>query len=169
MIKISSTEAFQGFDEIDIKVVDDELDGLFHSDARNDREMTYQYFLEDEKTITLKVYWDGEEVATYRFKNKGKITDVAREKLADMISSHSIRHDQSNDSIKIEHKERDTTHYLSVESHYDKKIDAKGQSDAIMFEIGDSEGIDNIITCSVEEARAFAESILKLCDEIEGS
>lgn len=72
-IKISRVDAYAGFDEIDFKVMDQELHSISNSDQRHGRELSMQFFLEDEKTIALKVYWDGEEVETFRFENKGKL------------------------------------------------------------------------------------------------
>lgn len=78
--------------------------------------------------------------------------------------------------MKIEQVFNGTTYYLNVESHYHKISDTNGQNDAVMFEMcqyeGDNENnyeVDALITCSVKEARAFAESILNLCDDIENS
>ncbi|WP_428909061.1 hypothetical protein [Niallia sp. Krafla_26] len=66
--------------------------------------------------------------------------------------------------------ETDTVYYLSVESHYFDIKDAKGEDDAVIFSIGklnERIEIDAVITASVEGSRAFANAILKLCDEIE--
>lgn len=72
MIKISKNEAYSELDDIDVKVIDQELDLMFNSDQRFGREMTTQFFLKDEDTINLLVYWDGQEVANYEFKRKPK-------------------------------------------------------------------------------------------------
>jgi len=72
MIKISKNEAYSGLDDIDVKVIDQELDLMFNSDQRFEREMTTQFFLKDEDTINLLVYWDDQEVANYEFKRKSK-------------------------------------------------------------------------------------------------
>jgi len=76
--------------------------------------------------------------------------------------------------MKIKQAENGVTYYLNVESHYDNKADAKGAADAVIFEMcqfkGDSVNdyeVDALITSSVEDARTFSESILKLRDEIE--
>lgn len=69
-------------------------------------------------------------------------------------------------------------YYILVESNYEKESDGKDKPDAIALEIGQFVGdeqpdktwpfeIDSIITISTEEARLFAQAILKLCDEIE--
>lgn len=75
--------------------------------------------------------------------------------------------------MKIEQKDYHTTYYLEVESHYHKVSDAKWKSDAIMFTMGQQSGkaheVDAVVTCSTDEARAFAKSILKVCEEIENS
>ncbi|MDF2789235.1 MAG: hypothetical protein K0S80_2333 [Neobacillus sp.] len=68
--KISEKEAYAGLDETDINVIEFELSSLIHSDQRTDREMTYHYFLENEDTISLFVYWDNEWVKTFRFEYK---------------------------------------------------------------------------------------------------
>lgn len=81
MIKISRTEAYWGLDEFDMKVIDQELDSLVSQAKNAGKEMSIQYFLEDEETITLKVYWDGKEVETFRFINKTKPTETALKKL----------------------------------------------------------------------------------------
>lgn len=73
MIKISIVDAYAGLDNTDFEVMDQELNELFNSDQRNGRKMNQQFFLEDEGIISLVVYWDGEEVATIRFTNKGKV------------------------------------------------------------------------------------------------
>lgn len=75
-IKLTRTEAYAGFDEVDFKVMDQELDSLFHSDQRDDREMTTQFFLENMgKTIALEVYWDKQLVQTIRFNNKSVLKE----------------------------------------------------------------------------------------------
>jgi hypothetical protein len=73
--KIVIIDAYQGLDEMDLKVIDQELDLLYHSDQRGNREMTKQFFLESEDTIVLEVYWGGSRVQKYRFKNKGVLTE----------------------------------------------------------------------------------------------
>ncbi|MBM7650539.1 hypothetical protein JOC78_003536 [Bacillus ectoiniformans] len=78
MIKISRVEAYQGMDEIDFSVMDEELYTCFNSDQRHDREQTQQFFLLDENTIILEVYWDGEKVHTVSFKNKADLTDQGK-------------------------------------------------------------------------------------------
>lgn len=81
MIKISKVDAFQGMDEIDLKVMDQELDLLFST--KGEKEMTQQFFL-DEENIFLKFYWDGEEVQTITFKNKAGLTANGIEKLKEV-------------------------------------------------------------------------------------
>ena len=81
MLKISQVDAYQGFDDMDFKVFDYELDLLFNSDQRNGREMTYQFYLEDAKTILLIVKWDDKVVARYSFKNKAKLTKQGKKDL----------------------------------------------------------------------------------------
>lgn len=81
MLKISRVDAYAGFDEMDFKVMDQELEDIFHSDQRNGREMTTQFYLADPKSIFMIVYWDGREVARYRFDNKAKLTEPGKKDL----------------------------------------------------------------------------------------
>lgn len=67
MIEITKNEAHSKLDKIDLEVIDHELDNLFYSNKRNEREMTSKYYLEEGKTIVLKILWDKKEVALYRF------------------------------------------------------------------------------------------------------
>ena len=71
MIKISRFEAYQGMNETDFKVMDQELYQVIHSDERGNREVSYQFFLDSDQSIVLKMYWDKELVHTVRFNNKG--------------------------------------------------------------------------------------------------
>jgi hypothetical protein len=68
--------------------------------------------------------------------------------------------------------------FILVESQYDAAKDGYGKPDAVSFTIGQYVGneqpekvhpfeYDNMITVSTEEARLFAQAILKLCDEID--
>lgn len=67
MKRLSETEAYTALDDTDLQVINHELQSLFDQAKDAGKVMVYQYFLEDEKTITLEVYWDGEKVETYRF------------------------------------------------------------------------------------------------------
>ena len=62
-------------------------------------------------------------------------------------------------------------YYLDVEPEYKEPTDGIGEQDAVSFVIGqvNEEGhqIDSVVSVSVENARKFAEAILKVCDEIE--
>jgi len=73
MLKLDAAEAYLGLDDIDIKVIEQELWELRNSVNRLKRNMRHQFFLEDKKTITLVVYWDDKEVKRYRFQNKGSL------------------------------------------------------------------------------------------------
>lgn len=73
MKKITVDDAYQGMDEIDFKVMDQELDLIANSDQRGKREMTKQFFLDEQGSIILEVYWDGELVQSICFSNKGKL------------------------------------------------------------------------------------------------
>jgi hypothetical protein len=80
MIKISKIDAYAGMDEIDFKVMDQELNQIFSQ--RGNKEMTHQFFLDgDGECIVMEVYFDGKLVETYRFKNKGVLTDTANAKI----------------------------------------------------------------------------------------
>lgn len=68
--------------------------------------------------------------------------------------------------------EKDLVFYLDVESNYHDSVAGHGRSDSVLFTMGQETpqegGIDATIACSVDEARRFAEEILKTCNEIEG-
>lgn len=77
MIKISKFDAYHAFDEIDFKVMDQELNQLFSQ--RGNSDMTHQFFLDDDGScIVMEVYYDGERVETYRFQNKGVLTEQGK-------------------------------------------------------------------------------------------
>jgi predicted DNA-binding protein len=78
MIKLAKVDAYQSMDETDFKIMDQELNDLFNSGQRNGREMTQEFFLEDENTILLVIYWDGVEVERFSFKNKGGLTEEGK-------------------------------------------------------------------------------------------
>ncbi|PAV29261.1 hypothetical protein CIL05_12760 [Virgibacillus profundi] len=65
-----------------------------------------------------------------------------------------------------------TVWYLEVQPHYENAEDGKDKTDAVYFEMGQwgehGHELDAGITCHVEDAKAFANSILKACKEIEG-
>ncbi|MEC1666369.1 hypothetical protein [Bacillus mojavensis] len=69
MKKISKVDAFNVMDEIDFKVMDQEVDLVFNSDQRNGREMTQQFFSDDSGDILLELYWENKLVHAVRFKN----------------------------------------------------------------------------------------------------
>lgn len=70
MKKISKVDACRRLDEIDLKVMDQELGELLGSDQRNKREMSQQFYLTSDGDIILQVYWDKDLVLTLRFENK---------------------------------------------------------------------------------------------------
>lgn len=78
MIKIARIDAYQGMDEIDFKVMDQELYQIFNSPLRGNSEMTHQFFLDDDGYIVLEMYYDGNLVHTLRFENKGVLTDEGK-------------------------------------------------------------------------------------------
>lgn len=61
--------------------------------------------------------------------------------------------------------------YLEVESNYKVLDEGKGQDDAVNFFMGQElvESTDSLISVRTEDARKFAQSILTLCDQIEGN
>jgi hypothetical protein len=71
MKKISKVDAYQGMNEIDFKVMDQELEALLNSDQRGAQKMEHQFFLDNDGFIVLEAYWDGRIVHTLRFENKG--------------------------------------------------------------------------------------------------
>ena len=80
MLRISKIDAYAGMDEIDFKVMDQELNQIFSQ--RGNKKMTHQFFLDDDgESIVMEVYFDDELVETYRFKNKGVLTDNANGKI----------------------------------------------------------------------------------------
>lgn len=70
--------------------------------------------------------------------------------------------------MKVTELFNDAVYFLTVESHYYDPAEAKGKNDAVVFEMGQGKEIDSTIICSVTDARAFAEAILRICSEIEG-
>lgn len=72
MISITEKHAFLYLSDLDRKVIDDELKALFNSVQRSKRHMTHKYFLEDDRTIALVVYWGDKEVERYRFQTAEK-------------------------------------------------------------------------------------------------
>lgn len=91
MIKISNTDAYQGMDKIDISVMEDEIYTCFNSDQRGEREQTQQFFLLDETTIILEVYWNGERVHEVSFENKANLTESGKMKLAEQKKDAAIK------------------------------------------------------------------------------
>lgn len=77
MIKLSNFEAFQGMDEIDMTVYEDELYLCFESDQRKGRKQSQQFYLDDKNNIVLYIYWNNKKVHTVFFDNKAKLTEVA--------------------------------------------------------------------------------------------
>ncbi|MCY9517762.1 ribbon-helix-helix domain-containing protein [Paenibacillus apiarius] len=74
MKRISKIDAYQGMDDIDFKVMDQEL-AQHYSFANNKEDISHEFFLDDDGScIVMKVYFVGEEVAVYRFQNKGVLT-----------------------------------------------------------------------------------------------
>lgn len=81
MLKISRVEAYQGMNEIDFIVMEDELYTCFNSDQRGNRKQSHEFYLIDETTFILEIYWDDEKVHTVSFENKAELTESGKEKL----------------------------------------------------------------------------------------
>lgn len=78
MKKISKVDAYQGLSKIDFKVMDQELQSVFNSDQRKGRNMTHQFFLDNDGYIVLEMYWDDTLVQTMSFENKGVLTEEGK-------------------------------------------------------------------------------------------
>ncbi|MBS4191214.1 hypothetical protein KHA94_13580 [Bacillus sp. FJAT-49705] len=74
--------------------------------------------------------------------------------------------------MRIAQIDNNVIFYLEVEPEYINAQEGKGKNDAISFVMGhrNEEGheIDAVVSVSIEDARAFAEAILKVCVEVEG-
>lgn len=67
MKRISALDAFQGMDEVDLKVMDQEVAEVFNSAQRKGRKMTKQFFQDSDGSILLVLYWGNKAVHTLRF------------------------------------------------------------------------------------------------------
>lgn len=76
MIKLSKDEAYAALSDTDKKVIEYELDSLHSQAANAGKEMTYEFFQEDDAIIALVVSWNGEQVELYRFEIEGKLLNV---------------------------------------------------------------------------------------------
>jgi hypothetical protein len=73
--RITKIDAYQGLDEIDFKVMEQELSHQY-SFASDLKDVSHEFYLEDDGScIVMKIYHVGEEVALYRFRNKGVVTE----------------------------------------------------------------------------------------------
>ena len=77
--------------------------------------------------------------------------------------------------MRLEEKIHDTIFHLDIESNYKEPTEGKGKNDAVTFIMGqyvyntdDYTSLDASVSTTVEKARAFAEAILKACNDIEG-
>lgn len=74
-------------------------------------------------------------------------------------------------TFRIQEKDETTLLYLEVSPHYIVPAEGKRKEDAVLFEMGqhgeNGHRIDSVITCQVEDAKAFARSILEVCKKIE--
>lgn len=77
--------------------------------------------------------------------------------------------------MRLKEKIHDVTFHLDVESNYNEPTDGKGEKDAVIFTMAQYtdytdkyDSLDASVSSTVEDARAFAVAILKMCDEIEG-
>ena len=100
MIKISKVEAYQSFNETDFSVMEDELYLCASSDQRGDREQKQQFFLLDETTIILEIYWNDEKVHTVAFENKAELTEQGKKRLGEQKKEVTvINKQQVNEEI----------------------------------------------------------------------
>jgi hypothetical protein len=67
---ISKLEAFKVMDEIDFKVMDQELEAAMNSDQRGKRPMTHQFYLGNEGFLFLEICWGDVVVQTLSFGHK---------------------------------------------------------------------------------------------------
>ena len=77
--------------------------------------------------------------------------------------------------MRLKEKIHDVTFHLDVESNFNEPTEGKGEKDAVIFTMGqyveytdDYTSLDASVSTTVEKARAFAEAILKACNDIEG-
>lgn len=78
MLKISRVDAYQGMDEIDFKVMDQEMYQISNSPLCGNSETTSQFFLDEDGYIVLEMYYDKKLVHTLRFENKGELTEQGK-------------------------------------------------------------------------------------------
>lgn len=114
MIKISKVEAYQSFNETDFSVMEDELYLCASSDQRGDREQKQQFFLLDETTIILEIYWNDEKVRTVAFENKAELTEQGKKRLKEQIKNAAIKDREGNEVEKV----RSTTKHLAFETNH---------------------------------------------------
>ena len=62
-------------------------------------------------------------------------------------------------------------HYVKVDHNFKVPAEGKGENDAVSFYMGvvDAKAIDTPISVSTADARRFAQAVLNICDEIDGS
>lgn len=75
---------------------------------------------------------------------------------------------------RLKEKIHDVTFHLDVESNHNKPTEGEGVNKAVIFTMGQYteytdkyNSLDAELATSVEDARAFAEAILKVCEDIE--
>jgi hypothetical protein len=68
--KISKLQAYKAMEEIDFKVMDQELEAAMNSDQRGKQIMTHQFYLDNEGFLFLEMCWDGRVVQTLSIGHK---------------------------------------------------------------------------------------------------
>ncbi len=70
MFRITKVEALRSIDDNDFQVLEDEVFACFNSDQRKGRTQSEKFFILNEKTIMLEIYWNEECVHTVTFANR---------------------------------------------------------------------------------------------------
>lgn len=73
MFRIPKAKAYQSIDENDFAVMEDEIYLCFNSDQRRGRKQTERFYIVNEETIMLEIYWDDECVQDVTFSNRSKV------------------------------------------------------------------------------------------------
>lgn len=92
MIEISKVEACQCIDENDFSVMEDEVYLCFNSDQRKGRKQIERFFILNEETIMLEIYWDDECVHTVTFANRSELTEHVKARLKESLKERSNKH-----------------------------------------------------------------------------
>jgi hypothetical protein len=109
---ISKLEAYKAMDEIDFKVMDQELEAAMNSDQRGKRTMTHQFYLDNEGFHFLEICWDDVVVQTLSIGRKptlkSEIPTAELERIADKQSKaikQLHKYVFQNENIKEEERE----------------------------------------------------------------